>query len=118
MAKNTKNNLALVGRWVFIIGLLVAIIAAFTDLYTNQIILALFILGLIVGLLNISERDSTTFLIAIIGLGVSAGSVVAISLINGQISQYINGILGNLISFISAAALVVSLKLVYQTSKK
>jgi hypothetical protein len=117
MAKKI-DNLKMIGKWAFIIGLLIAIVAAFTTGYADQIMIALFILGLIVGLLNISEKDSTSFLIAIIGLGLSAGSAVAaIAVMNLQVGTYINTILGNIISFISAAALVVSLKLVYQTGK-
>ena len=112
-------ELDLIGKWAFIIGIVVAILAAFvTAIATTTIILVLFILGLIVGLLNIDKKDTTGFLIAVIAL-LMVGSLGALSI--GQLATpigYLQEILGNFIAFVAAAALVVSIKAIITTTKK
>ena len=108
----------LIGKWAFLIGLAIAIIAGFVTGYATTVALVLFILGLVVGLLNIAEKDSTKFLVATIALlaGVTA-SISAVSML-GVVVSYANTIFGNFIAFVSAAALVVAIKAVFETSKK
>ena len=113
------KNLGALGKWSFIIGLVIAIIAAFigSAVSASTILLILFILGLIVGYLNIAEKRIERFLIATIALILlGVGSISALSVI-GTVSGYLNSILANVISFVSAAALVVALKAVYSTGK-
>ncbi len=108
----------LIGKWAFIIGLVIAVIAGFITGYTEIILLVLFILGLIVGFMNIRDKDLIKFLvaaIALLALGVSSISVLAVLAV---VSTYLNAILGNFISFVSAAALVVAIKAILETSKK
>ena len=105
------------GKWAFIIGLIVAIVMAFISGYTATVLLILFILGLVVGFLNITEKNTIKFLVAtatLLILGVA--SISALSVL-GIISSYLNAILANFIAFVSAAALVVSIKAVTDTSK-
>ena len=112
-------ELDLIGKWAFIIGIVVAILAAFvTAIATTTIILVLFILGLIVGLLNIDKKNTTGFLIAVIAL-LMVGSLGALSI--GQLVTpigYLQEILGNFIAFVAAAALVVSIKAIVVTTNK
>jgi hypothetical protein len=112
-------ELDLVGKWAFIIGIVVAILAAFvTAVAPATVLLVLFILGLIVGLLNIDKKNTTEFLVAVIAL-LAVGSLGAISI--GQLATpvgYLQEILGNFIAFVAAAALVVSIKAVIVTSRK
>lgn len=112
-------ELDLIGKWAFIIGIVIAILAAFiTAVSTATILLTLFILGLIVGFLNIDKKNTTEFLVATIAL-LAVGSLGALSV--GQLVAtvgYLQSILGNFIVFVAAAALVVSLKAVIVTSKK
>ena len=113
------KNTEVIGKWAFTIGLIIAIIATFMTgvVSASTILLILFILGLIVGYLNISEKQLTKFLLATIALILlGVGSISALSII-GTISGYLNSILANLIAFVSAAALVVALKSIYVTSK-
>lgn len=108
----------LLGKWAFLIGLIIAVIAGFISGYTEAILLILFILGLVVGFLNIKDKDLLKFLvaaIALLALGVSSISALSILSI---VSTYVNLILGNFIAFVSAAALVVSIKAILETSKK
>lgn len=108
----------LIGKWAFIIGLIIAVIAGFITGYTEIILLILFLLGLLVGFMNIKDKDLLKFLvasIALLALGVSSISALSILAI---VSTYLNAILGNFIAFVSAAALVVSIKAVLETTKK
>lgn len=108
----------LIGKWAFIIGLIIAVIAGFISGYPTAILLILFILGLIVGFLNISEKNNIKFLVATIALlTLGVGSINALSVLS-IVSTYLNAILSNFIAFVSAAALVVSIKSVVETTKK
>jgi uncharacterized membrane protein len=109
-----------VGKWAFSVGLVGAILAAFTSSIVNSttILLILFILGLLVGFLNIDKKNITEFLVAVIALLVlGVSSLGALSVI-GTTLGYLEAILGNFITFVGAAALVVSIKAIIVTSKK
>ena len=113
-------ELDIVGKWAFIIGLIIAILAAFITnvLAPATILLILFILGLLVGFLNIDKKNVTEFLVAIIALSVAAGSLGAIALLGDMLTGYVSALLGNFVTFVGAAGLVVSIKAILVTSKK
>lgn len=108
----------LIGKWSFLAGLIIAVVASFVTGYATTVALVLFVLGLLVGLLNIAEKDSTKFLVATIAL--LTGGIASISALSilGVAVSYVGVILGNFIAFVSAAALVVAIKAVLETSKK
>ena len=108
----------LIGKWAFLIGIIIAVLAGFVTGYATTFALVLFLLGLIVGFLNISEKESTHFLIAAIAL--LTGGIASISAISmlGVSIDYVNTIIGNFVAFVSAAALVVAIKAIFETSKK
>ena len=108
----------LIGKWAFLIGLIIAVIAGFVAGYATTIAAVLFILGLIVGFLNITEKDSTKFLVAAIAL--LTGGIASISALSmlGIVIGYVNAIIGNFVAFVSAAALVIAIKAVFETSQK
>jgi hypothetical protein len=113
-------ELDLIGKWAFVIGLVIAILAALAGnvITATTIALILFILGLVVGFLNIDKKNTTEFLVAVIALlilGVS--SLGALSVIGGTLA-YLESILANFTAFVAAAALVVSIKAIIVTSKK
>jgi len=101
------------GRWCFVVGLVLAILAGFIQ--ATWLPIVLFILGLIVGFLNVSEKKSTEFLVATIALLLIGMSGMQISLLNQQVSATVylmlnNLMLNNFISFVAAAGLVVAIK--------
>ena len=108
------------GKWAFLIGIVIAVLASFLTAGATYIPFALLVLGLIVGFLNIADKDSTKFLIALIALMMlGIGSINALSVLNwGSVQVYLEGILGNFITFVGAAGLVVALKTVVEISKK
>ena len=110
-----ENNL---GKWAFLIGLLLAVLAGFITGYGTLIALIILILGLIVGLFNVTEKESGKFLIASIALLVGGIASVGALAVLGGVSSYISAILENLIAFVGAAALVVAIKAIFETGKR
>ncbi len=103
-----------IGTWAFVIGLILAVIAGLIPtLQTPAVIWALVILGLIVGFLNVTERETTEFLVATIALMLvgSAGAIPVLGLM-------ILSILGNIVAFVAPAALVVALKAIWALAEK
>jgi len=97
------NNLK-IGHWAFIIGLIVAVISPFVNVpYVSTL---LFILGLVVGFLNIQERESDSFLVATIALLLTGVGGLQL----GALTATVAAILEGLIALVSPAALVVGIK--------
>lgn len=113
-------SLDMIGKWSFLVGLVIAILAAFVTVVSSPVLLLiLFILGLLVGFLNITKKNSSTFLLGVITLLLlGAGSLSALSALSVTISSYLGSALGNFIAFVGAAGLVVSIKAVFETSKR
>ena len=101
-----------VGRWAFVIGILIAILVGLS-VNIPGVAGILFLLGLLVGLLNIGERETTPFLIAVLAL-LTIG-VAGLQL--GSLTDTIQAILTQFTAFVSAAALVVALKQVLTYAK-
>lgn len=104
--------MAIIGKVAFIIGLIIAIVAGlgFTQPWFPWV---LAVLGLIVGFLNVGEHETKTFLLAAIGLLLSATAIASIPLIGETATQILN----NLKAFIAAAVLVVALRALFATAR-
>lgn len=102
-------NATFLGHWALIVGIVLAVIAGFTAIPSLPIVL--FILGLVVGLLNIKEKESTPFLVAVIALLLIG---VAGLQIGGEVTALI---LNNFIAFMAAAGLIVALKQILSVAK-
>lgn len=102
-------DLEQVGKWAFIAGLVVALLTGF--LAVPMAALALFVLGLIVGLLNIADKETEKFLIAAIALIVlDVASIQTLAILGTTIGAALNTILASVIAFVGASALVVAIK--------
>jgi len=97
-------ELVKIGHWALIIGIILAVLAGFVAIPSLPVVL--FVLGLIVGVLNIKEKESTPFLIAVIALLLIG--VAGLQL--GRLTPVVVSILNNFIAFVAAAGLVVALK--------
>lgn len=100
------------GKWAFSVGLIIAIVGG---LGFGQTWFAwlLVLLGLVVGFLNINERESQKFLLAAIALIVAATAWSVLPYVGG----YLSAMLNNIIAFIGAAVLVVALKVLWETAQ-
>lgn len=104
-------DLTLIGRWAFVIGIILALLAGFTNIPSLAIVL--FVLGLIVGFLNIKEKESTPFLVAVIALL----TIGVASLQFGTLTATVESILSSFLAFVSAAGLIVALKQILSVAK-
>lgn len=104
--------MAQVGKWAFMVGLVIAIVGGlgFAQPWFYWL---LALLGLIVGFLNVADKECTKFLLAAIGLIVAASAWSMLPYVGG----YLSAILSNIVTFIGAALLVVALKVLFETAK-
>lgn len=104
-----------IGHWAFLIGVVLAVLAGLVpQLQTPNVTWLLVGLGLIVGLLNITHKEVQEFLIASVALIIAAdaaGDIIALGLVMATI-------LGNVISFVFPAALVVALKAIWNLAQQ
>lgn len=103
----------IIGKWAFIIGLILAVIAGF--IVVPYITLIFLVLGLIVGFLNVTDKESNAFLVATIALTVGASA--AVSTLAATMGSYLTAILTNIVTFVVPAILVVAIKAVYGLAK-
>ncbi len=93
-----------IGKYAFIRGILVAIVAGVTEQAWAPGALA--VLGVIVGFLNITDDETNSFLLASIGLMMTATAMDSIP----AVAEAINPFVSNVVAFIGAAVFVVAIK--------
>lgn len=96
------------GKWSFIVGMVLAVIAGFFVIPYVLTILA--ILGLLVGFLNIRARESERYLIAVIALLIMGTAILSALSALGTLYGLGESVLTNLIAFIGASGFVVAIK--------
>ena len=112
-----------IGQWAFIIGIILAIVvgvfSASLVTWAGNLTLLLVMLGLIVGFLNISEKETTPFLVASAALMLTATSVDTLNTIDLGVSlgKYLAGIVSEIAVFVAPAAVVVALKAIQSLAK-
>jgi len=121
---------ALVGRYAFLLGVLLSVVWAIVAIInpvvaTSTIVLSiLVILGIIVGLLNISARETMPFLIASVVLVIMFGFGSTYLGLVGQgsafdfIGKFMQGLLTYLMILIVPAGIVVALKELYAFAER
>jgi hypothetical protein len=108
-------NMEKVGEWAFLLGIVVAVLAGLAGsavaAWIGGISLLLVVLGIIVGLLNISEKETTSFLVAVAALIVaSLGSFAVLDTVVAPLGTIIDAIVGNIAVFAAPAAVIVAVK--------
>lgn len=105
-----------IGKWAFIAGLVICLLTGF--IAVPMVALALFVLGLIVGLLHISTKETEKFLIATIAIVIlGVASIQTLSILGTTISAALNTILASFIALAGAASLVVAVKAIVEMGK-
>ena len=104
--------MAQVGKWTFIVGLVIAVAGGlgFEQAWFGWV---LAVLGLVVGFLNVADKESQTFLLAAIALIVAANAVGGIPYIGELVSR----IIANLVLFLGGAVLVVAVKSLFAVAR-
>lgn len=110
MATNKKN---IIGGWAFIGGIVVAILISLFGVINPGMLWFLVIIGLIVGMINVSEEESTPFMMS--------GAVLIIASAFGQgvmdISPLMGKTLDSLLLIFVPATIVVAAKNVFTMAR-
>lgn len=123
-SKTTGNKLwSKVGVWSYVVGLAIAVIVALVSLFTDNaelsgwVVAVLAILGLIVGLLNISDAEVNTFLLAAIAFVVASTGMAAIFASLGSSFDWLQLFMSAIAVFTAPGALVVAFKALYNVAR-
>ena len=113
--KQNDNLNGKAGSYIFLAAIAVAVLAGLMPGFDKQIWVGstLAILGLIVGLLNITRAESVEFLVACIALLTVTGSLVVLP----WVGPMLDAIMRHLVSVVAPATLVVGIKLVYELAR-
>jgi hypothetical protein len=110
-----KMNLGdLIGGWAFLIGVVLAIIVGlFPALGTTNVLTALVVIGILIGLFNIATKEVTPFLMS--------GAVLIIAGALGQDNigiTIVDNILKTLLAIFIPAVIIVAIKNVFSLAKR
>jgi hypothetical protein len=115
-----KSFLTKIGPSAFVIGLVIAVVTAVL-MPSNEIksafIWGLGLLGLFVGLVNISEKEMTTFLLATIAFIVASSGLIAVFEPFPALAKAVTPLMRNIVIFVAPGAAIVALKALYSISK-
>ncbi len=119
MAKNKKQAGSFIGSWAFLTGVILAFIVGITGFLVEESPLrtgttyALIILGIIVGILNITEKEVQPFLLAGVSLIITSyfGANVFIAI------PWMYGILKAMLIMFVPTTIIVSIKHVFSMAK-
>ena len=130
MKKKQQKTSAAAGRYAFLLGVLLAVVWAIVAIInplvaTNTIVLSiLVILGIIIGLLNITAKEMMPFLLASVVLVIMFGFGSTYLGLVGQgssfefIGRFLQGLLTYLMILVVPAGIVVALKEIYAFAEK
>ena len=104
-------KLDVIGKWAFVIGLVIAVLAGLFY-QPDWAIWVLAILGVIVGLLNVTGEDTRAFLLAAIALTLSATALNTIPFVGTSFTV----IMSFVVAFVAGATLVVAFKELFVTA--
>ena len=103
------GNMETIGRLAFYAGIVISLLLGWMDMANATLILV--VLGVVVGLLNVTGKETGRFLLATLVL-VTAGLAL-----RGILGDIVGSILQAFIAFTAAAAIVVALKEVWSIQK-
>jgi hypothetical protein len=116
MAKKELIKTSTIGKWAFIVGIVIAIATGFLNLIWFPAVL--FVLGVAVGFFNVSKDEVLLYLAATAVLLLSAASLLNLqSLIGGTATKMLGSILANFSAFVAASGLVVAIRTVIALGK-
>ena len=114
MAKT--NTMEKVGGYLFILGVIVAIILGVMG--SDPMLLGLLVVfGIIVGILNIADKEIVNFLIAAIALGIVGSALGGLAaILPGEVGTWILGIFSALMMFVGGSVIFPALKVIYDVA--
>jgi hypothetical protein len=125
-SKPQRSITVVLGAIAFFVGMLLAIIAGGVSRDNGTIVLILVILGIIVGLFNITSREMIPFLVAAIALVVvgtavgSEGNYGPFAPLNDVIDglgRVLNGMVAYIAVFMTPAAIITAIRVVWSLAQ-
>jgi hypothetical protein len=122
MVKSREN---LIGAYSFLIGVVLAVAIGIFNKYfagttSNVAYVILVVLGIIIGFVNVADKDSITFLLASLALvivgGLGNNTLIFISNIN-PILGALSDVMSSLLVLFIPATIIVALKTVFSIAK-
>ena len=121
MVKSQEN---LVGAYAFLIGVILAVIIGLFNKPLESagalFYSALVIIGLIVGFMNVGDKNSSTFLMASLSLvivGALGSEPLKYIALNNYVVTSLRNVLGSLLVLFVPATIIVALKTVFSMAK-
>ena len=117
---SASGRSALVGSWSFLIGLVLAILMGLglSGAYASTLVWVIFLLGIVVGLLNITHDETNAFLVSgtvlVIVSSLGAAAVESVTIVNYSMAALLKGVL----TLFVPATIVVALKSVFQLARR
>lgn len=117
LIKKEKMEVHKVAHYTFFVGLIIAIIAGFFSNYVGPEVLltTLVVLGTLVGLFNLTAKETMPFLVAAIALMLAG--IVNLGLIPG-VGVYLRSILSNIVVFVVPGAIIVGMKAIWKLASE
>lgn len=112
------------GKYAFMVCIMIAVVAGAASVSasfsTAWVVLVLAVLGVVVGLTAITEKEITPFLLAAIALTVasSGGWFLIVNEAVANLGTFINNTLYNIASFVVPASIIVATKMAYELARK
>ena len=112
-----------IGNYSFIIGVIVAVVLGLAapklGAATAWLWSLLIVLGLVVGFLNVSGKETKEFLLVAVSLVIVAyaGSAQKTLTEVQIVGAYLSGVFGSILAFVVPASIVVALKEVWELAK-
>ena len=109
----------MLGSWSFLVGVILAVLLGFgfTGAYATQMLWAVFLLGLVVGLLNITTSEAGSFLTSGTVLVLVSFLGVQVGIFEG-VAPAISNILKGILTLFVPATIIVALRAVFGLARK
>ena len=111
MAKT--RGVDVVGKWAFLIGVILAVVLGLFDPVMGNWAIVLVVIGLIVGLLNVTDNEVTPFLM-------SGAVLIIASALGGSLMSdmpYVGAVLDALLAVFVPATVIVAIKNVFSLAR-
>ena len=107
MARGMKGNL--LGGWAFLIGVVLALVLGLFNLVNSSLATLLVVVGVVVGLLNVKDEETTPFLMA--GVALIIASAFGRDVVG--VVPSLEGVLDTLLLIFVPATIIVAVKHVF-----
>ena len=123
MAKKLGGAGNLLGGWSFLVGLVLAVLLGlgFTGAYASQMVWAVFLLGLVVGLLNITSQETSAFLTSgtvLVLVSFLGADVLGAAAETGLGVDFLVNILRSILTLFVPATMVVALRAAFTLARR